>query len=79
MKKIIMLCALVACLTACTDACGFRNGDPNTTYTWSYTTNGPTSSGEFTSNEYGQAAFDVPEDTDCNKVEVKKKDPPILD
>ena len=75
MKKIsIMLCALfVSLLTACTDTCGFMHGDPNTTYTWSYTNNGVTSAGEFTTNEYGQATFDVPEDTNCNNLKIDKK------
>jgi len=45
----------------------------NTTYTWSYANNGTHSSGEFTTNEYGQASFEVPEDTDCSKVDVKVK------
>ena len=56
MKKInVILCAFLACLlTACKD-CGFTQGDPYTTYTWSYTTdNGTKLSGEFTTNEYGQ-------------------------
>ena len=79
MKKIWLLCALVICLTACDDVCGFKEGDPNTTYTWTYINNGTTSSGEFTTNEYGQAAFDVPDGTECNKLEIKKKDPPLFD
>ena len=79
MKKInvAMLCALVACLlTACDDSCLFIRGDPNTTYTWSYTNNGTTSSGELTTDQYEGTSFDVPDGTDCNKVVVKKKDPP---
>jgi hypothetical protein len=55
------------------------HGDPNTTYEWSYTNNGQTSAGEFTTNEYGQASFDVPEDVDCNKLEITKDEPPILE
>lgn len=80
MKKIkVMLCALVLCLlNACVDACGL-NGDANTTYTWSYSNNGTTGSGEFTTNEYGQASFDVPDGTDCSKVNVQKKEPPLFD
>jgi hypothetical protein len=54
----VVLCVLVACLlTACDEFCGFTHGDPDTTYKWSYTNNGTTSSGEFTTNEYGQANF----------------------
>jgi hypothetical protein len=80
MKRIkVLVCAFAAgLLVACND-CGFSHGDANTTYTWSYNNNGTTSSGEFTTNEYGQATFEVPDNTDCNKVEVKKKDPPLLD
>jgi hypothetical protein len=76
MKKInvAMLCVLVAwLLTACDGFCGFPDGDPKTTYEWSYTNNGTTSSGSFTTNEYGQASFDVPDGTDCSKVEVKRR------
>jgi hypothetical protein len=75
MKKIVvMLCALIVCLlSACAD-CGFSHGNPSTTYKWSYDNNGTTSSGEFTTNEYGQATFEVPDGTDCNKVTVKEKD-----
>lgn len=74
-KASVMLCAFVACLlTSCTDTCGFGDGKANTTYTWSYSKNGTTSSGEFTTNEYGQGSFEVPEDTDCNKVTLKEKD-----
>lgn len=81
MKKInVVLCVLIACLfTACDEYCGFTQGDSNTTYTWTYTNNGTTSSGEFTTNEYGQASFEVPDDTDCNKVGVKKKDSPAME
>lgn len=81
MKKInVVLCVLVTCLlTACEEYCGFTRGDPNTTYKWSYSNNGTTSSGEFTTNEYGQASFEVPDDTDCNKVELKKKDAPLME
>jgi hypothetical protein len=32
-----------------------------------------TTSGEFTTNEYGQASFDVPDDIDCNKLTSTKK------
>lgn len=72
--KVATLCALVACLlTACDDFCGFSHGEANTTYTWSYSKDGKTSSGEFKTNEYGQASFDVPDGTDCNAVEVKVK------
>jgi len=75
MKKTVMLCASVAFLITACDFCGFTQGDPNTTYTWSYTAaNGTKSSGEFTTNEGGQASFDVPEGTDCQRVDVKKKD-----
>jgi hypothetical protein len=76
MKKIkVILCALALCLYAsCIDTCGFSGGEPNTTYTWSYTNNGVTSAGEFTTNDYGQASFDVPEDVECNRVELKKLD-----
>jgi hypothetical protein len=73
MKKInLIVCALVVCLlSACIDTCGFTHGEPNTSYTWSYTNNGTTSSGSFTTNEYGQGTFDVPEGTDCGKVDLK--------
>jgi hypothetical protein len=75
MKKIkVMLCALIVCLlNACLDTCGFTQGEPKTTYDWSYTKDGTTSSGTFTTNEYGQGSFDVPEGTDCNKVTFKVK------
>jgi hypothetical protein len=81
MKKIIVvLCALGVCLlTACVDVCGFNQGDANTTYTWSYSNNGTTGSGEFTTNEYGQASIEVPEGTDCGKVTIKQKEPPLLE
>jgi hypothetical protein len=75
MRRILVgLCALAVCLlTAC--PCGYSHGDANSTYTWSYkNTDGTTSSGEFTTNEYGQAAFDVPDNVDCNEVTVTKKD-----
>jgi hypothetical protein len=73
MKKInLIVCALAVCLlSACLDVCGFTQGDPNTSYTWSYSNNGTTSSGSFTTNQYGQASFDVPEGTDCNKLDLK--------
>lgn len=65
---------------ACDDFCGFSHGEPHTRYKWSYTNNnGTTSSGEFDTNEYGQATFDVPEDTDCNRVEVKKMESPAFE
>jgi hypothetical protein len=65
-KMLVMLCALVACLfAACVNVCGFPDGDANTTYSWSYSNNGTTGSGEFTTNEYGQGSFDVPDGTDC--------------
>ena len=81
MKKIkVMLCALVLCLhTACVDTCGFGDGEATTTYTWSYSNNGTTGSGEFTTDQYGQASIEVPEDTDCSKVVVHKKEPPLFD
>ena len=81
MKKIkVALCVLSACLLiACDEFCGFSHGEPHTTYTWSYDNNGTTASGEFTTNEYWQASFDVPDDTDCNEVEVKKKDSPLME
>ena len=64
-KILVVLCALAVCLlTACDDFCGFSHGDANTTYKWSYSNNGTTSSGEFDTNEYAQASFDVPEGTD---------------
>jgi hypothetical protein len=56
MKKIdvAMLCGLVAFpLTACDGFCVLTKGAPNTTYTWSYTNNETTSSGEFTTYQYG--------------------------
>ena len=56
------------------DTCGYDQGKPNTTYRWTYTNNGTTSSGEFTTDQYGEAGFDVPAGTDCSKVEVKEKD-----
>jgi hypothetical protein len=72
--KVAMLCALVACLlTACDDFCIITKGAPKTTYTWSYTNNGTTSSGEFTTDQYGDSSFDVPDGTDCNKVDLKEK------
>jgi hypothetical protein len=76
-KKILIgLCALAVCLlTACLDFCGFDHGDANSTYTWSYTnTDGTKSSGEFTTNQYGQGSFDVPDNVDCNQVTVTKKE-----
>jgi hypothetical protein len=75
MKKInLVLCVLIACLlTACEDTCGFPDGQPNTTYEWSYTKDGTTSSGTFTTNQYGQGSFNVPEGTDCSKVDFKVK------
>ena len=75
MKKInVVMCALAVCLlTACDDFCILTKGAPNTTYTWSYTNNGTTSSGEFTTDDYGGSSFGVPEDTDCSKVDVKEK------
>ncbi|MFY9618669.1 MAG: hypothetical protein WAM70_17045 [Pyrinomonadaceae bacterium] len=80
MKKInVALCILAFLLTACDEFCGFTRRDPNTTYKWSYSNNGTTPSREFTTNEYGQASFEVPDDTDCNKVEVKKKDSPVME
>ena len=74
MKKInVILCAFLACLlTACKD-CGFTEGEPYTTYEWSYTKDGTTSSGKFTTNEYGQGSFEAPEGTDCSKVTLKEK------
>jgi hypothetical protein len=74
MKKIVILCAFVAFLITACDFCGFSHGNPSTTYKWSYDNNGTTSSGEFTTDEYGQASFDVPEGTDCNRVTVNAKD-----
>jgi hypothetical protein len=75
MKKIsVMLCAFVACLFTACDTCGYDQGKPKTIYTWTYTNNGTTSSGEFETDEYGQAGFDVPSGTDCSKVDVKEKD-----
>ena len=73
MKKInVILCAFLACLlTACKD-CGFTEGEPYTTYEWSYTTdNGTKLSGKFTTNEYGQGDFTAPEDIDCSKADVR--------
>jgi hypothetical protein len=74
MKKIAAVpCALIICLlTACVDVCGFSRGDANTTYNWPYSNNGTTASGEFTTNDYGQATIDVPEGTDCGKVAFSK-------
>jgi len=71
-----MPCALTLCLfTACFDFCGFTHGEANATYTFSYTNpDGTTTSGEFTTIDYGQGSFDVPENIDCNKVSVTKKD-----
>jgi hypothetical protein len=73
MKKInLIVCALVVCLlSACLDTCGFIHGEALTSYSWSYTKDGTTSSGTFTTNEYGQGSFDVPEGTDCSKVDFK--------
>lgn len=82
MKKILLtLCALSLCLlTACFDFCGFRYGEANTTYKWTYTNpDGTTQSDEFTTNEYGQASFPVPENVDCNKVTINKKVAEALD
>lgn len=75
MKKILIgLCALAICLfTAC--PCAYTHGEANPTYTFSYAnSDGTTTSGEFTTNEYGQANFDVPDNIDCNKVTVTKKE-----
>lgn len=76
MKKILVMpCVLALCLlTACFDFCGFNHGKANTTYTFSYSNpNGTTTSGEFRTNEYGQATFDTNEGIDCGKVTITEK------
>ncbi|PYS80929.1 MAG: hypothetical protein DMF67_18700 [Acidobacteria bacterium] len=75
MKKVpVTLCALALCLlTGCLDFCGFSHGDANSKYKYSYTNpNGTTTSGDFTTNEYGQGSFEVGTDTDCSKVTITK-------
>lgn len=82
MKKILVMpCVLALCLlTACLDFCGYREGDANTKYVWSYTNpDGTTTSGEFETNQYGQATFDTNEGVDCNKVTITKKNVATLE
>ena len=81
MKKIqVMLCALLVCLlTACDEFRGVSHLEPKTRYEWSYTKDGTTSTGTFTTNEYGQASFPAPDDTDCTGVELKKMDSPSFE
>lgn len=79
MRKIsIGLCVLaLALITACTCATAVLSA--TTTYKWSYNnTAGTVTSGEFTTNEYGQAMFDVPSDVDCNRVNIEEKKTPEI-
>lgn len=76
MKKILlMLCALSLCLlTACFDFCGATHLEATTVYEFHYTNpDGTTTSDEFTTNEYGQASFPVPDNVECSRVTINKK------
>lgn len=79
MRKIsIALCAFALYMvTACTCATGQLNS--NATYKWTYTaSDGTTSSGEFTTNEYGQAMFEVPPNVECGSVSIEEKRSPQI-
>lgn len=66
-------------LTACLDFCWYKGDKGNTTYTWSYTdSDGQAHSGEFMTNEYGQASFDTPTSVDCSKVTIGEKKTPEI-
>jgi hypothetical protein len=63
------LCTLALyLLTACTCALA-QPLNANTTYKWSYANpDGTTTTGEFTTNEYGQAMFEAPSNVECGRV-----------
>ena len=75
MKKTYLgLCALALCLMMACGTCSSVTLNPNTTYKWTYANpDGTTTSGEFSTNEYGQAMYEVPSNVDCGGVRIEEK------
>jgi hypothetical protein len=75
----IGLWALDLCLMTACGTCASVTLNPNTTYKWTHANpDGTTTSGEFTTNEYGQAMYDVPSNVDCGGVRIEEKKTPEI-
>lgn len=73
MKKMHIVACVITLflLTAC---CGATQLKSNAKYKWTYTfSNGETRTGEFETNEFGQASFDPGENVDCGAITLEEK------